>query len=81
MSDGSAADAAPAAQVLGALARQFPGQFESHTVGFGSFAPRTLEQMAFANGELDKNKYTQAAVGNLAESFTAIAKSIAPGRL
>jgi len=81
MSDGAARDVAPAAQVLGALARQYPGQFESHTVGFGLAAPRTLEQMAFANGELDKSKYTTAAVGNLAESFTAIAKSITPGRL
>jgi len=81
MSDGSASDAAPAAQVLGGLAKQHPGQFESHTVGFGDGAPTTLERMAFANGELDKTKYRAAAVGNLAEAFTAVAKSIAPGRL
>jgi len=81
MSDGAAGDAAPAAQVLGALAKQHPGQFESHTVGFGDGAPTTLERMAFANGEPDKNKYRAAAVGNLTEAFTAIAKSISPGRL
>ena len=81
MSDGAAGDAAPAAQVLGALAKQHPGQFESHTVGFGDGAPATLERMAFANGELDKNKYRAATMGNLTEAFTAIAKSISPGRL
>lgn len=81
MSDGGAGDATSAAGVLQGMAQRWPGQFESHAVGFGHGAATTLEQMAFAHGELDKNKYTKAAVGNLAESFTAIAKSIAPGRL
>lgn len=81
MSDGAAGDASQAASVLGNLAQQYPGRFESHTVGFGSGAPRTLEGMAFANGQQDKNKYRAAAVGNLTEAFTAVAKSIAPGRV
>ena len=103
MSDGAACDASQAAETLGALAQQYPGQFESHTVGFGSSAPRTLEHMAFSNGQQDKDKcvgnaelataamppsvpppsngrYRAAAVGNLTEAFTAVAKSIKPGR-
>ncbi|KAL3928198.1 MAG: hypothetical protein SGPRY_002493 [Prymnesium sp.] len=60
---------------------QYPGQFESHTVGFGSSAPRTLQSMAFANGQQDNKNYRKAAVGNLAEAFKAVAKSISPGRL
>merc|ERR1712014_222693 len=81
MSDGAASDSGPAAQVLERLATQFKNQFSSYTVGFGSGAPRTLERMAFANGVLEKNNFRSAAVGNLAEAFSAVAKSIAPGRL
>lgn len=81
MSDGAASDSAPAARVLGNLAQTHGNQFSSYTVGFGSSAPRTLEQMAFANGVLEKNNYRAASVGNLAEAFSAVAKSIAPGRL
>jgi len=81
MSDGHAADASQAAHVLANLAQQYPGRFESHTVGFGAGAPRTLESMAFANGQQDKSKYRAAAVGNLTEAFVAVAKSISPGRL
>jgi len=81
MSDGVARDSAPAAQVLEGMAQQYGNQFSSYTVGFGSGAPRTLEQMAFANGVQEKNNYRAASVGNLAEAFSAVAKSIAPGRL
>lgn len=81
MSDGAADDSAPAARTLERLAQQHGNQFSSHTVGFGSGAPRTLEQMAFANGVPEKNNYRAASVGNLAEAFSAVAKSIAPGRL
>ena len=81
MSDGAADDSAPAARVLGSLAQTHGNQFSTYTVGFGSGAPRTLEQMAFANGVLEKNNYRAASVGNLAEAFSAVAKSIAPGRL
>jgi uncharacterized protein YegL len=81
MSDGAASDSAPAACVLGSLAQTHGNQFSSYTVGFGSCAPRTLEQMAFANGVLEKNNYRAASVGDLAEAFSAVAKSIAPGRL
>jgi len=81
MSDGAAGDSAPAAQVLERLALMHGNQFSSYTVGFGSSAPRTLEYMAFANGVQEKNNYRAASVGNLAEAFSAVAKSIAPGRL
>jgi len=81
MSDGAAGDSAPAAQALERLAQQHGNQFSSYTVGFGSGAPRTLEYMAFANGVQEKNNYRAASVGNLAEAFAAVAKSIAPGRL
>ena len=81
MSDGAAGDSAPAAKVLEGMAQQYGNQFSSYTVGFGSGAPRTLEQMAFANGVQEKNNYRAASVGNLAEAFSAVAKSIAPGRL
>jgi len=81
MSDGAAGDSAPAARALEGLAQQHGNQFSSYTVGFGSGAPRTLEQMAFANGVPEKNNYRAASVGNLAEAFSAVAKSIAPGRL
>jgi len=81
MSDGAAGDAGSATRVLQSLAQQYSGQFESHTVGFGPGAPTTLEGMAFANGENDKTKYRAASVGNLTETFTAVAKSITPGRL
>jgi uncharacterized protein YegL len=81
MSDGAAADATSAARVLENLAQQYAQHFASFTVGFGDGAPRTLEQMAFANGVPEKNNYRAASVGNLAEAFSAVAKSIAPGRL
>ena len=81
MSDGAAADAAPAAAVIDGLARQYTTNFASYTVGFGSNAPRTLERMAFANGVQESNNYRVASVGSLAEAFAAVAKSIAPGHL
>ena len=76
MSDGASGDAEQAAQVLGDLAQQYPGQFESHTVGFGSSAPRTLEHMAFSNGQQDKNK----CAGN-AELATARHATIRPSTI
>jgi len=81
MSDGHAGDVAPASQALRDMAQRHPSQFSSYTIGFGSGAPITLEQMAFANGEQDKNNYRAAAVGSLADAFAAVATSIAPGRL
>jgi uncharacterized protein YegL len=81
MSDGAASDVASAAQVFEGLARQYSNQFASYTVGFGAGAPRTLEHMAFANGVLEKNNYRAASVGSLADAFSAVAKSISPGRL
>ena len=81
MSDGAAGDSSEAAQVLESMAQQYGDQFASYTVGFGSGAPKTLEQMAFANGVQEKNNYRAASVGGLAEAFSAVAKSIAPGRL
>jgi len=81
MSDGAAGDSTPATEVLEALADEYSDKFSSYTVGFGSGAPRTLEQMAFGNGVQEKNNYRAASVGNLAEAFSAVAKSIAPGRL
>mmetsp|Transcript_28979 Transcript_28979/g.71156 ORF Transcript_28979/g.71156 Transcript_28979/m.71156 type:complete len:87 (+) Transcript_28979:668-928(+) len=47
-------------------------------IGFGPGAPMTLERMAFANGEQDNTKYRAAAVGNLVETLTAVAKCILP---
>jgi len=81
MSDGAAGDSTEAAHVLEGMAQQYGNQFASYAVGFGSGAPKTLEQMAFANGVQEKNNYRAANVGSLAEAFSAVAKSIAPGRL
>ena len=78
---GISGDAGAAATVLGKLAADHLNHFQSYTVGFGAGAPKTLKSMAFANGQQDKNKYRAAAVGNLTEAFTAVAKSIAPGRV
>lgn len=81
MLDGAASDSLKAAHVLAKLSQRYPGQFESHTVGFGSNAPRTLQSMVFANAQQDNKNYRKAAVGNFAEAFKAVAKIVSPGRL
>jgi uncharacterized protein YegL len=82
MSDGAAGDAHDAAKGLAEVAQTYPEHFQSYTVGFGAGAPRTLEGMAFSNGEQDKTKYRAAALGeDLVRAFEDVAKSISPGRL
>jgi len=81
MSDGGAADAAQAAQALEQVSKQMGDQFMCYTVGFGSGASRTLESMAFANGERATDNYKTADVGSLSDAFKAVATSLSPGRL
>jgi len=81
MSDGGAADAPQAAHELEKVSKQLGEKFMCYTVGFGPGASRTLESMAFANGERAKDNYKTADVGALSDAFKAVATSLSPGRL
>ena len=76
MSDGGSGDGPQAAKILEGLARTHQKRFTSYTVGFGSGADRTLQQMAFANGVQDRNNFRTASVGSLGNTFAQISQDI-----
>jgi len=76
MSDGGSGDGPRAASVLQNLATSHPKRFASYTIGFGSGASGTLEQMAFADGVQNRKNYRTSQVGNLGETFSKISQEI-----
>ena len=81
MSDGESGDVCQTVKVLESLASEHTNQFACYTVGFGRGASITLERMAFSGGVHNANNFRTASIGSLVDAFTAVARSISPGRL